>query len=160
MKGIGNRIDGARHRSWQGRFNQREGRGRGRIGDGLMTAHGTVSPEIELNGSNGGRRMNTSLARRLGGAALVITIAGASLAGVAGPASAAPAKPAASQAQARSARADVASAGWRLYSIFASPQACWYNGYLGVWSGLWYNFECIGVNITPIGPGLDYLWVN
>ena len=104
--------------------------------------------------------MNTALARRLGGAALVITIAGASLAGVAGPAAAAPAKPAASQAQARSARADVAPAGWRLYSILASPQACWYVGALGVWNGQWYDFVCIGVNITPIGPGLDYLWVN
>jgi hypothetical protein len=50
--------------------------------------------------------------------------------------------------------------GWRLYSVFTSPQAFWFNGALGIWSALWYDFVCIDIDLTPIGPGFDYLWAK
>lgn len=108
-------------------------------------------------------RLGSATRSRIGKAALVAALAGALLAGQAGPAAAAPATSVAGSAVVRTSQqsaADVAPQGWRLYSVLSSPTACWYAGAVGVWSGLWYDFECIGIGITPIGPGLYYLWVN
>jgi hypothetical protein len=58
-----------------------------------------------------------------------------------------------------SVRENAPAAVWHLYSVLTSPQSCEFFGWQGMAEDLWTDFVCVGVNLTPIGPGLDYLYV-